>query len=213
MADKTSIILKKNNDNKAEDINIFELSIGYVQYNFHDFNKDGYFVNLLNNLKRDDDDVCYIVTSFLVDSGHPKNFINNVLDIASEKICISSVPIKKFLFIEKAGEEVHLLIFRKDNIQNVKKLIETLEFSDSDARCYIVFDKESDKEKMISLCKNIPFFGKEFFTKLSEGIRIEFNCCCSEYVISFFSRHFDISYFKNKILNSIDKEKFEVGVL
>ena len=211
MADKVSIIIKNSSDGLDKNVNVFSLSIGYAQYSFYDFNKDGYLVKLINNLK-ESEDLCYVLTSFFVHSDYPKDYINNILSVSPENICISSVPIKNFFILERGGQEKHLLIFRKDNILNIKKLIENLA-GNSGSKCYIIFDKESNKDKLLSLYKNNRNFENEIISIVSEGIKIEFECCGPECEVLIFSRRHSLDGVKDEILNSIDKEKFEVGVL
>lgn len=200
------------------DVSVVNKSGNQIIYDLSTFNKEGYLARLIANLN-ENNLVYYLLFSTDTHSDIPKNspinLINNILNLSSAHITLASAPIKKTWFGEKGGKEAHCLMIKNGDFHNIQNIIEYIaQFWYPE--CYIILDKESEKDNVFSQClesyKQNQLKKAKILAFASETIYLSFGCCAPEDSFEIFTKRFNAELIKNKILELIDKEKFEIIV-
>lgn len=221
MAKKFPLTIRQE---RSVNCNVFDLSfdrrwLGVVIYGAFDlrtFNKAGYLVKLIDNFK-EKNKACYILfSSFGGVRGASEVSIDKVLFFTAHYLTLEPIVPEKWsekLFFS-CPNPIHLLIFEA-GIENMQKVFEYIDSIDT--WCYFIFEDEANKDALFAKVKELhkkkTLDEQEVITALkTEMIKYRVGKYGAEDSLRLFTYRFNVNQIKNIILNSLDRDKFEVIV-
>ena len=222
MIEKQEIIIKKLKATYSG-FKIFNISFQEMRFlisgtfDLFAFNNETYFTKLITNFK-EKDKVCYLLFRALTwpepgAGGARTEDIKEALSLSSSYFTLNRDEPGESKLLKRLGEEMHFLMF-KDNV--LPKMQKIINYIDSKGTwCFFIFAAESerddlfskidrlyrskaltDQRNLLALCLDIIKFGPQ-------GL-------WAEYELEIFTNRYDTAQIKELMLNSIDKNKFEV---
>jgi hypothetical protein len=222
MIEKQEIIIKQLKATYGG-FKIFNISFGEMQFlisgtfDLFAFNNENSFSKLIKNFK-EKDKVCYLLFRALTwpepgAGGARIEDIKEALSLSSSYFTLNRADPGESRLLKRLGEEMHFLML-KDNV--LLKMQRIMNYIDSKGTwCFFIFAAESQKDNLffkidklyrsnaltdqrnlLALCLDIIKFG-------SQGL-------WAEYELEIFTNRYDAAQIKELILNSTNKEKFEV---
>ncbi len=224
MIEKQEIVIKQLKATYGG-FKIFNISFGEMQFlisgtfDLFAFNNQNYFTKLIKNFK-EKDKICYLLFRALTWSepgagGARIDDIREALSLSSSYFTLNRADPGEGRLLKRLGEEMHFLML-KDNV--LPKMQKIMNYIDSKGTwCFFIFAAESqrdnlftkidrlyrsnaltDQRNLLALCLDIIKFG-------TQGL-------WAEYELEIFTNRYDTAQIKELMLNSTDKEKFEVTV-
>lgn len=222
MTEKYPITIRQSKETNA-DFKIFNISLEQMHlvtpsiFDLFTFNNAGYFLKLLKNFKANNQ-ACFMLFRALTwhepgSGGARREDIREILDLSSSYLTVFKSEPGESRLIKQLGEEIHFVMLKNDVLPKVERMITWIDSKGT--WCYFIFDLPENKDaifskierlyrqnelknqkKLLSLCLDIIKFG-------SQGL-------WAEYELEIFTNRYNASQIKDLILNSVDKEKFEV---
>lgn len=222
MAEKQEIIIKESKTTHGE-VKVYNISFGGMQlfisgtYDLFAFNSDGYFTKLITNFKGKDK-VCYCLFRTLVwpepgVGGARFEDVREVLDLSSSYLTLSRSEPGESRLLKRLGEEIHFLML-KDNV--LAKLQKIINYIDSKGTwCYFIFSAEADRDDLFNKLdrlyrSNGLIDQKNLLALCLDVIKFGQQGLWAEYELEIFSNHYNINQVKDLMLDSMNKERFEV---
>jgi len=222
MTEKQEIIIKQLKATYGG-FKIFNISFGEMRFlisstfDLFAFNNEGYFTRLIRNFK-ENDKVCYLLFRTLTwpepgAGGARIEDIREVLNLSSSYFTLNRIDPGESRLLKRLGEEMHFLML-KDNV--LSKMQKILNYIDSKGTwCYFIFSKESERDNLFSKIerlyrnntlsdqRNLLAFCLDIIKFGSQGL-------WAEYELELFTDRYNIAQIRDLMLNSMNKDKFEV---
>jgi len=222
MIEKQEIIIKQLKATYGG-FKIFNISFGEMQFlisgtfDLFAFNNENSFSKLIKNFK-EKDKVCYLLFRALTwpdpgAGGARIEDIKEALSLSSSYFTLNRADPGESRLLKRLGEEMHFLMLKDDVLLKMQKIINYIDSKGT--WCFFIFAAESQKDNLffkidrlyrsnaltdqrnlLALCLDIIKFG-------SQGL-------WAEYELEIFTNRYDTAQIKELILNSTNKDKFEV---
>ena len=225
MPDKHEIVVKEQGS-RYSNFKMFNVSFETMKFyapaifDLFALNNSGYFRRLVENFKGKDR-VCYLLFRALtwIDpgvGGASLEGIKNVLNLSTAYSTLIKVDPGESRLFKRLGEEIHIVMLRNDGFIKMQKIMNCI---DSKGTWGIfIFASEEDKESLFAsmerLFRNNSLGNQENLLALGfDIIKFGNQGLWAEYELNIFTNRYNSGQIKGILLDSMDKEKFEVRLI
>ncbi len=224
MKEKQEIVIKEV---KAwfSGVTIFHVSFGEMQllvsgtFDLFAFNNKGYFTKLVNNFK-EEGKVTYLLFRSLTwhepgAGGASMEKIKETLALSSAYFTLARTEPGESRLLKRLGEEIHLLMLKDNLLIKLPKILENIDSKGT--WCFFIFSTESDKDNLFSKIDALYRRGalgdqKDLFSLGLDMIKFGSQGLWADYGLDISTHRFNATQIKDMMLNSVNKDEFEVIV-
>jgi len=225
MAEKHEITVKEHRGRYGS-FKMFNISFETMQlydpstFDLFAFNNRGYFRRLITNF-RGKDKVCYLLFRALTwhnagSGGTSIADIRKVLDLCTAYSTLSRTEPGESRLFKCLGEEIHILMFKEELLMKMQNILNRIDSKGT--WCFIIFAEEANKDTLFSNVerffrnnslgnhKNLLALGFDIIKFGNQGL-------WAEYGLDIFTNRYNSEQIKALLLDSMDREKFEVNLI